>query len=101
MREKDVSSGGVMKHATIRMLCTFAVSAALLCPGAFAADMKPAQPAFQAAKQPDIQAVRPKRPAKVRLHRNAKGEYTWDITGDSADDVVRADARLRKLLKIE
>ena len=67
----------------------------------FAVEAKPAQPAFQTAKQPDIQAIRPKRPAKVKLHRNAKGEYTWDITGDSADDVVRADARLRKLLKIE
>ncbi len=68
---------------------------------AFAADAKSGQPALQVTKQPDIQAVKPKRPAKVRLHRNAKNEYTWDITADSADEVVRTDARLRKLLKIE
>ncbi|HSW63521.1 MAG TPA: hypothetical protein VLH56_09465 [Dissulfurispiraceae bacterium] len=68
----------------------------------FAADVRPAQqPALQVSKQPDIQAVKPKRPAKVKLHRNVKGEYTWDITADSADEVVRTDARLRKLLKIE
>lgn len=85
------------------LFCTFVVSGSLLVPTSLiAAEVKPAQPpVFQASKQPDIQAVRPKRPAKIRLHRNAKGEYTWDISGESADEVVRADARLRKLLKID
>lgn len=91
-----------MKCSVIRFVCSMLVTAALMSSGVFAADLKPAQqPVFQASKQPDIQAVRPKRPAKIKLHRNAKGEYTWDITGESADEVVRADARLRKLLKIE
>lgn len=83
-------------------LCILVVSFSLLSGSvSFAADVKPAQPVFQAGNQPAIQAVRPKRPAKIRLHRNPKGEYTWDITGESADEVVRADARLRKLLKID
>jgi hypothetical protein len=87
-------------YAVFLSLCLVSVSL-LFSTMSFAADVKPPQPVFQASKQPDIQAVRPKRPAKIRLHRNAKGEYTWDIAGENADDVVRADARLRKLLKIE
>jgi hypothetical protein len=94
-------------HIFVRCLIPVFVVALLSCSlilnaEVFAAEVKPAQqPVFQASKQPDVQAVRPKRPAKIRLHRNAKGEYTWDITGESADEVVRADTRLRKLLKID
>jgi hypothetical protein len=49
----------------------------------------------------EIQNIKPKKPVRIKLHRNANGEYTWDITGDNPDDVCRADTRLKKLLKIE
>ncbi len=52
-------------------------------------------------KNQEIQNIKPKKPVKIRLHRNANGEYTWDITGDNPDDIYRADSRLKKLLKIE
>jgi hypothetical protein len=63
----------------------------------FAADNK----ALQIKKQPEIQQIRPKKPVKIRLKRLAEGKYTWDITGDDVDEVVRADKRLRKLLNPE
>ena len=53
------------------------------------------------SKNQEIQNVKPKKPVKIRLHRNANGEYAWDITGDNADEICRADSRLKKLLKIE
>lgn len=56
---------------------------------------------FQVKKQPDIQQVKPHKPVKIKLHRTAKGEYTWDLTGDSVDEIVKADRRLRTSLKIE
>jgi hypothetical protein len=56
---------------------------------------------FQVTKDTGIQHVVPKKPVRTKLHRNAKGEYSWDLTGDSVDDVVKADRRLRKLLDIE
>jgi hypothetical protein len=59
------------------------------------------QQGFQVGKNPQVQQVKPKKPVRVKLHRNAKNEYTWDITGDSVDDVVQADKRLRKLLQVE
>jgi hypothetical protein len=56
---------------------------------------------FQFKKQPEIQQIKPKKPVRIKLKRLAGGSYTWDITGDDADEIVKADRQLRKLLKIE
>jgi len=56
---------------------------------------------FQFKKQPEIQQVKPKKPVKIKLKRSADGKYTWELTGDDVDEMVRVDTRLRKLLKIE
>jgi hypothetical protein len=56
---------------------------------------------FQIKKQPEIQQVKPKKPVKIKLRRSAENKYTWEITGDDVDEIVRADRRIRKLLKIE
>jgi hypothetical protein len=63
----------------------------------FAADNK----ALQIKKQPEIQQIKPRKPVKIRLKRSAEGKYTWDLTGDDVDEVVRADKRLRRLLNLE
>ncbi|MBA4349046.1 MAG: hypothetical protein C0415_03540 [Thermodesulfovibrio sp.] len=56
---------------------------------------------LQIKKNQEIQQIKPKKPVRIKLHRNANGEYSWDITGDNPDEIYRADSRLRKLLKIE
>jgi biopolymer transport protein ExbD len=56
---------------------------------------------IQLKKQPEIQQVKPHKPVKIKLHRTAKGEYSWDLTGDSVDEIVKADKRLRILLKVD
>lgn len=63
----------------------------------FSVDNKP----LQIKKQPEIQQIRPKKPVKIKLKRTAEGKYTWDLTGDDVDELVRADKKLRKLLNIE
>ncbi len=63
----------------------------------FSGDIK----TFQVKKQPEIQQVKPKKPAKIKRRRSAEDKYTWEITGDDVDEIIRADRRLRKLLKIE
>lgn len=55
---------------------------------------------FQFKKQPEIQQIRPQKPVKVKLHRNTKGEYSWELSGDNVDEIVNQDRKLRKLLKI-
>lgn len=56
---------------------------------------------LQHGKNPEIQQIKPKKPVKIKLKRSAKGEYSWDLAGDSVDDIVKTDKRLRKLLEIE
>jgi hypothetical protein len=64
----------------------------------FGAEQKPQ---MQFSKDAQIQQVKPQKPVKIKLHRTAKGEYSWDLTGDNVDEIVKADSRLRKLLKVE
>jgi hypothetical protein len=56
---------------------------------------------FKFSKDQHIQQVKPKKPVRIKLHRNAKGDYSWELTGDNVDEVVQADRRLRKLMRIE
>ena len=63
----------------------------------FSADNKP----LQIKKQPEIQQIRPKKPVKIKLKRTGEGKYTWDLTGDDVDELVRADKKLRKLLNLD
>ncbi len=63
----------------------------------FSADNKP----LQIKKQPEIQQIRPKKPVKIKLKRTGEGKYTWDLTGDDVDELVRADKKLRKLLNLQ
>jgi hypothetical protein len=56
---------------------------------------------FKFGKDPEIGQIRPGKPAKIKLKRNASGKYTWEITGDSVEEVTRADRELREYLKIK
>ncbi|MBI5187617.1 MAG: hypothetical protein HZA07_00870 [Nitrospirae bacterium] len=56
---------------------------------------------FHFKKQPEIQQVKPKKPVKIKLKRSAEGKYTWELTGDDVDEVVKTDRQLRKMLNIK
>jgi hypothetical protein len=55
----------------------------------------------QIKKQPEIQQVRPKKPVKIKLRRSPKDEYTWELSGDDADEIVKTDRKLRKMLNLQ
>ncbi|MGB9710710.1 MAG: hypothetical protein ACPLZA_04340 [Thermodesulfovibrio sp.] len=59
------------------------------------------QPQVQVKKDKTLQYAKPKKPVKIKLHRDKKGEYSWDITGENVDEIIKADKRLRQLLKEE
>lgn len=63
-----------------------------------ASDFTYAQSQIQVTKDKVLQYAKPKKPVKIKLHRDKKGEYSWDITGESVDEVIKADRRLRQLL---
>ncbi len=51
-------------------------------------------------KQPELQQIQPKKPVKIKLRRSPKAEYTWELSGDDADEVVKTDRKLRKMLNV-
>ncbi len=56
---------------------------------------------FQFKKQPQLQQIRPKKPVKIKLKRTSKDDYSWELTGDDVDEVVRTDKRLKRLLGVQ
>lgn len=56
---------------------------------------------FQFRKQPELQQIKPKKPVRIKLKRTAKDEYTWELSGDDVDEIVRTDTRLKKLLNVK
>jgi hypothetical protein len=45
---------------------------------------------------PEIRDVRPDRPIKIKLKRNAKGSYSWELTGEDVDRLIEIDRKLRE-----
>lgn len=60
---------------------------------------KQAEPVFKQA--PEIQEIKPEKPAKIKLRRNSQDDYSWEISGDDVEEVIRADRKLKKDLKTE
>ena len=56
------------------------------------------QESFQFRKQPELQLIKPKKPVKIKLRRSAKDEYSWELSGDGADEILQTDKKLRKML---
>jgi predicted secreted protein len=50
-------------------------------------------------KLPEIQEIKPQKPVKIKLKRNASGNYSWELSGNDADIVLKADKQLREALE--
>ena len=50
-------------------------------------------------QQADIMEIRPQSPVKIKMKRNASGEYSWELSGNDADKILEADRKLKKGLK--
>jgi len=87
----------LLMKKTIFLLASLSISMILFFGSASSEDKK----ALQFKKQPEIQQVKPRKPVRIKLKRSAEGKYSWDLSGDNVDEVVRTDRRLIKLLKIE
>ncbi|MDP2151606.1 MAG: hypothetical protein Q8K13_18390 [Parvibaculum sp.] len=51
---------------------------------------------FKFKNNPEVSRVRPKKPVKVKLRRLSGGRYTWELSGDDIDEMIKTDKRLRK-----
>ena len=50
-------------------------------------------------QQTDIMEIRPQSPVKIKMKRNAVGEYSSELKGDDADKVMETDRKLKEGLK--
>jgi predicted secreted protein len=55
---------------------------------------------LQVKKQPELEQIKPKKPVKIKLRRSPRDEYTWELSGDDADEIVKTDRKLRKMLNV-
>ena len=71
----------------MRCLCIMIVAMSLcfFLSSAYAADN------FQFKKQPELQHIKQKKTFKIKLRRSAKDEYTWELTGDDADEILKTE----------
>lgn len=80
----------------LKILC---LSVALL---SFISEAYPAEKEnMQFTKQPELQQIRPKKPVRIKLKRTEKDSYTWELTGDDADEIIKIDRKFRKMLKVQ
>ncbi len=45
---------------------------------------------------PELKAIKPEKPVKIKLKRNAAGDYLWELNGSNADKVLKIDRKLRE-----
>ncbi len=86
----------------IVLVATFIIVISLLI--AEGAPQPPSQekPQPTTVKQvPSLAQVKPKKPVKIKLKRNSKDDYSWEINGESVEDIINADKKLRKGLGME
>lgn len=55
----------------------------------------------QVRQIPSLAQAKPKKPLKINLKRNSKNDYSWEINGESVEDIINADKKLRKGLGME
>ena len=87
-------------YRTIHKYINIIIIALSLCfflPSAYAAE----KDNFEFKKQTELQQIKPKKPVKIKLRRSAKDEYAWELTGDDADEILKTDKKLRKMLNTQ
>jgi hypothetical protein len=101
MKNKGTNTPAIVAHYLCIVVAMLILFTPCLMDAADKPQPQPQQQGFVMSKDKEIQHIAPKKPVRVKLHRSAKGEYSWDLTGDSVDEVVRADKRLKKQLNLE
>ena len=48
---------------------------------------------------PELAEIKPQKPVKIKLKRNASGKYTWELNGDNADTIIQVNKKLRNSLE--
>ncbi len=74
-----------MSYSPLKIILPFILIASLSFP-AYAMDFK---------KDAKIAKALPPKPVKIKLKRDGKGEYSWELSGDGLREIIRLDKRLK------
>jgi hypothetical protein len=75
---------------------TFIVFTLISCRGGSSQDNKN-EPVFK--EIPELRAIKPEQPVKIKLKRNASGSYSWEVQGGNTEKIIEADRKLRESIK--
>ena len=97
-RKDSGQTGMTARRAFIYLVAGVIMALFLLLPSfsvvAYAEDS-----GFQFRKIGGLQSIQTKKPVRIKLKRTVKGEYSWELSGDDADEILRVDRQLREVLK--
>ena len=48
---------------------------------------------------PELAEIKPEKPVKIKLKRNAGGNYSWELSGNDAEKIIQADKKLRESME--
>jgi hypothetical protein len=51
---------------------------------------------FVIERSPDIEKVKPHRPVKIKVKRDVQGRYSWELSGENTEEIIKTDRRLRR-----
>lgn len=54
--------------------------------------------ALKFKEAPEVVEVKPKKPLKINLRRTAEDKYTYEISGEDPEEIIKADRKLRKYI---
>jgi hypothetical protein len=50
-------------------------------------------------RDPRIAAIKPAKPVRIVLKRDNKGGYTWELSGNDVNEIIKTDRALRNNLR--
>ncbi|MEC4686000.1 MAG: hypothetical protein VST71_09755 [Nitrospirota bacterium] len=75
----------------------FCIALILFFPGCSRNSSESESP-FTKTVNPGIIQLTPKKPVRIVLKRTSRGDYTWELRGDDAGNIISVDKRLRRYL---
>jgi predicted secreted protein len=77
------------------LLLTFIVFTLISCSGGSQGNKN--EPVFK--EIPELVAIKPEQPVKIKLKRNASGSYSWEVQGGNTEKIIEADRKLRESIR--
>lgn len=90
-----------MKRLVAVIVTVILINAFLITPGASPSPPQGKPQSSSIQQIPSLAQVKPKKSLKIKLKRNSRDDYSWEISGESVEDIIKADRKLRKGLGME